>query len=258
MLALYQQCGILILLYTTIWFLYSVIKKRNDVADIAWGTGFVVISVYLFFSSQNPTVLATCVYGLVTVWGVRLSIHIYARNKNKPEDFRYQQMRNKWGNSVLFQTYCKVFLLQGFLLLIIASPLLMVNSVTTEVWNAYTFLGLGIWLIGFLFQAIGDWQLQQFCKYKKPGEIMQSGLWKYTRHPNYFGEIAMWWGIFCMIIPSVDNWYSIIGPITISYLLIFISGVPLMEKKYIGNSIYELYKKRTPMLIPWFPKKVGL
>ena len=254
MLALYLHCGLLILMYTSGWFIYSVIKKRNDVADIAWGLGFIVICGYLFFSSNHTTLLATIVYCLVGIWGFRLSVHIYARNRNKPEDFRYRQMRNQWNGSELLQTYCKVFLLQGLLMLFIASPLLMVSLVTTEVWNLFTFFGLYIWLIGFLFQVIGDWQLQQFCSSKKPGEIMQSGLWKYTRHPNYFGEIAMWWGIFCMIIPSADNWYSMIGPITITYLLVYVSGVPLMEKKYKGNPIYELYKKRTSKLIPWFPK----
>ena len=255
MLALYLHCGLLILMYTSGWFIYSVIKKRNDVADIAWGLGFIVICGYLFFSSNHTTLLATIVYCLVGIWGFRLSVHIYARNRNKPEDFRYRQMRNQWNSSELLQTYCKVFLLQGLLMLIIASPLLMVSLVTIEVWNPFAFFGIFIWLIGFIFQSVGDWQLQKFCRSKKHGEIMQSGLWKYTRHPNYFGEIAMWWGIFFMVISSLDSWYIIIGPITITYLLVYVSGVPLMEKKYHGNPIYEFYKKRTPMLIPWFPKK---
>jgi len=255
MLSAFIHCLIIIFIYATVWFAIAVYKKRNDVADIAWGIGYIVICGYLLFFYQ-PSPVAYLLYSLVTLWGLRLSMHIYSRNKNKNEDFRYLAWRQEWGRSFYWRSYGQVFLLQGVLLLLIISPVIHAAVAIPEKWNAFTGLGLFCWLAGFYFQSVGDWQLAVFVKQKKkPGAIMQTGLWKYSRHPNYFGEIMMWWGIFIITLPLANSIYFIISPVTITLLLVFVSGIPLLEKKYEGNPAYEDYKKRTSALIPWPPRK---
>lgn len=256
MLTVFIHCSLIIFVYASIWFAIAVYKKRNDVADIAWGLGYILICGFLFYTypASNVSIL---LYALVTVWGLRLSIHIYARNKNKTEDFRYKAWRHEWRKLFYIRSYLQVFLLQGLFLLIIISPVIHAAVETPYAWNFITWTGLLCWLIGFYFQVVGDWQLTVFMNNKKiPGSIMQTGLWKYSRHPNYFGEIVMWWGIFIVTTPFANSIYFIAGPLFITLLITFVSGVPLLEKKYAGNPAYEDYKKRTSMLFPMPPKNV--
>lgn len=256
MLSVFIYCGLILIIYATGWFALAVYKKRNDVADIAWGLGYLLICVYLIFTFP-PSGVSVLLYILVTAWGLRLSIYIYTRNKNKKEDFRYKQWREEWGSSFYWRSYLQVFLLQAFLLLIIISPVIHAADKTPQKWNAFTWIGLCCWLFGFYFQALADRQLAVFKKQvANPGDIMQTGLWKYSRHPNYFGEILMWWGIFIITIPIAHSYYFIISPLTITLLLVFVSGIPMLEKKYRGNAAYEDYKKRTNALIPMPPRKV--
>ena len=256
MLTAFIQCLIIIFIYATVWFAVAVYKKRNDVADIAWGLGYILICGFLFYTYPASKV-SMLLYTLVTLWGLRLSIHIYTRNKNKTEDFRYKAWREEWGKYFYLRSYLQVFLLQGFFLLIIISPVIHAAVELPVKWNAFTWIGLSCWIIGFYFQAVADWQLAVFkSNQKNKGLIIQTGLWKYSRHPNYFGEIMMWWGIFIITIPFENSFYFIIGPLTITLLLVFISGIPMLEKKYKGNAAFEDYKKRTGVLIPMPPRKV--
>jgi steroid 5-alpha reductase family enzyme len=256
MLAAFLYCFIIIFIYATIWFAISVYKKRNDVADIAWGIGYIIICVYLFISYPSSSVLKL-LYALVTLWGLRLSIHIHLRNKNKAEDFRYKAWREQWGNSFYWRSYLQVFLLQGIFLLIIISPVIHSAVAGLLHWNVFTWIGLCCWIIGFYFQAVADWQLAVFkSTQKNKGLIIQTGLWKYSRHPNYFGEIVMWWSILIITIPFANSFYFIISPLTITGLLVFVSGIPMLEKKYKGNTAFEEYKKRTSALIPMPRRKV--
>ena len=188
--------ALLIFVHATLWFIVALIKKRNDVADIAWGMGFVWVSIYLFLT-QTPSVISSIVYAFVTIWGLRLSLHIGLRMIGKTEDFRYQKMRTDWGKNVVWISFLRVFMLQGFFLWVICLPIMVAGASDTEgVVNVLTFIGGLLWLIGFAFEAIGDYQLTVFIKQKKnKDDIMQTGLWRYTRHPNYFGEVLIWWGI---------------------------------------------------------------
>jgi steroid 5-alpha reductase family enzyme len=256
MLTAFIHSVIIIFIYATLWFLVALYKKRNDVADIAWGIGYIIICAYLFYT-YAPSRVLILLYALVTIWGLRLSLHIYIRNKNKTEDYRYKAWRDEWGKSFYRRSYLQVFLLQGFFLLIILSPVIHAAVEVPYTWNIYTWIGLLCWLIGFYFQTVGDWQLAVFIKNRKtPCAFIQTGLWKYSRHPNYFGEILMWWGIFMITIPFANSFYFIAGPLTITLLLVFVSGIPMLEKKYIGNKAFEDYKKRTSVLIPLPPRKV--
>ncbi len=184
MLQEFLYCFIIIFLYASTWFIVAVFKKRNDIADIAWGLGYILICLYLFFAKDRSPV-SLLLYSLVILWGLRLSIHIYNRNKNKKEDFRYLAWRQSWGKTFYWRSYLQIFLLQGFLLLIIVSPVINAAISVSKRWDAFTWAGLCFWLIGFYFQAVGDYQLSVFIKQKKnTGEIIQTGLWKFSRHPN--------------------------------------------------------------------------
>ncbi len=255
MLTAFIQCFLIIFIYATCWFITAVVKKRNDIADIAWGIGYITLCGFLFYKYPASPVLIL-LYTLVTIWGLRLSLHIYSRNKNKTEDFRYRAWREEWGKTFYWRSYLQVFLLQGLFLLIILSPVIHASVEVSYTWHFITWIGLLCWLIGFYFQAVADWQLVVFIKNKKtPGAIMQSGLWKYSRHPNYFGEIMMWWSIFIITIPFTNSIFFIVGPLTITLLIAFVSGVPMLEKKYAGNADFKEYKKRTSVLIPMPPEK---
>ena len=247
--------AMLLLVYASGWFLVSVYVKRNDVADIAWGLGYVLICAFLFFIGyQNK--LVVLLYLLVTIWAMRLSLHIYKRHQQSSEDFRYRAWRESWGKLFYLRSYLQVYLLQAFFLLIISSPILVASGFKQQTLSWVTFVGILLWMIGFYFQAVSDYQLVQFIKTRVSKElIMQTGLWKYSRHPNYFGEILMWWGLFGMVLPYPHGWISVISPITITLLLAYVSGVPLLEKRYRGNEAYEKYKKTTSPIIPMFPKK---
>lgn len=240
--------------YMTLWFVISILKKRNDLADVAWGLGFVFMSWFsLFLGSPKPISSLVCL--LVTIWGLRLSLHIYRRNHGKPEDSRYATWRKEWKHFYL-QSYLQVFLLQGFLLFLISLPIFFLNFHRTGDSSLLLVLGFITWLFGFTFEAVSDWQLKQFIQNpQNNGKIMNQGLWHYSRHPNYFGEVTLWWGIFLISFSQTSNLFSILGPLTISTLILFVSGIPLLEKKYQGRPEYEEYKKSTSVFFPLPPGK---
>jgi len=250
----YLNLALILFIYMTCWFFISVIKKRNDVADIAWGLGFILLA----WSAQqlsNFSTRAFIVNSLVTVWGSRLAWHIYSRIRNKTEDYRYMLWRKEWGRWLYIRSYLQVYVLQGIFLFLIVLPVLYINASRHVQFQITDIIGFAVWLIGFYFESTGDRQLKQFVSNpSNKGKIMDQGLWKYTRHPNYFGEVTQWWGIFFMAISIPGALFSIIGPLTITTLILFVSGVPLLEKKYAGRADFEAYKKRTSMFIPLPPK----
>lgn len=254
MLATIFQIGLFIFCYVSVWFLISLLLKRNDIADIAWGLGFVAIVIFLFIT-QTVTKQSGIVYILTIIWGMRLAIHIGVRTKGKLEDFRYKKWRDEWGKYFVLRSYLQVYLLQGFFMWIISVPIIVVSMANNQPISLFMFVGLIIWLIGFAFESIGDYQLMQFIKHKQnKSNIMQKGLWKYTRHPNYFGEVLVWWGIFIMVLPLEYGLWAIISPITISFLLLYVSGIPMLEAKYKDNVAFQEYKKRTSAFFPRVPK----
>jgi steroid 5-alpha reductase family enzyme len=253
---LFFSVALIVWAHASIWFFIAHYQKRNDVADVAWGLGFCAVCIFLLYAQPYGHItLLLC--SLVIAWGVRLSLHIHRRNSGKPEDYRYRQMREGWGKNVVINAYLKVFVLQGIFLLLIISPLVWASGYPETTWSTWTTLGVTGWILGFVFQAVGDAQLAAFVKTKKPGEIIQSGLWKYSRHPNYFGEIVMWWSIFLVTVPVEGSLYFVVGPLTITVLLAFVSGVPMLEAKYTDNPAFQEYKKRTSALVPWWPKRRG-
>jgi len=237
----------------TFWFIVSLLKKRNDVADIAWGLGFVLLS-WSGSLLAGFNLRSLIINSLVTVWGLRLAWHIYRRNFNKVEDYRYQAWRKEWKNFYL-RSFLQIYMLQGLFLYLIVSPVLFINKSSFNSFQLLDIIGLIVWAIGFYFESVGDMQLKQFITNSaNKGKLMDQGLWRYSRHPNYFGEVTQWWGIFIIASSIPSSLITIIGPITITILILFVSGVPLLEKKYQGRRDFEEYKKRTSVFIPLPPR----
>jgi len=250
----YFTLAVMLFVYMSLWFFISLVKQRNDVADTAWGLGFVFLAWVSFFLSGATTRHGFLVNILVTTWGVRLAWHIYRRNRGKPEDYRYAVWRKEWGKWFYIRSYLQVYLLQGLFLFLIVLPVLFINHGIGEPLGLFDLIGVLVWIAGFYFESIGDMQLARFIRDpSNKGKIMQGGLWKYTRHPNYFGEVTQWWGIFIIALSIPYGIFTIIGPFTITYLILFVSGVPMLEKKYSGRADFEAYKQRTSVFIPWFP-----
>ena len=239
-------------------FVIAQLMKNNSIVDIGWGIGFILVTGVTLSVYGDKIFHQRLVSYLVILWGVRLSAYICIRNWGAPEDFRYANWRKEWGNNFLLRSFLQVFMLQGAIMFIISLPVVIVNS-DLEVFKSYKVLypvGAAVWVIGFFFETMADMQMFLFKSDRHPhkAKVMNKGLWKYSRHPNYFGEALIWWGIFLLAIPS-GLWYvSILAPLTITYLLLKVSGVTMLEKKYEGNDEYELYKKHTNAFLPWFPK----
>lgn len=251
----YLLLAIILFIYMCGWFYVSVKKERNDVADIAWGLGFPILAWVAFLFGEQ-SIRAIVINIVISLWGIRLATHIYRRNKDKPEDSRYAAWRKEW-KYVKLRSFLQVFMLQGIFLYLIALPSLYINTTFAYPLQTQDFIGIAIWIVGYYFEVVGDAQLSNFVRDpKNHGKIMQSGLWRYTRHPNYFGEVTMWWGIYFVALGLPDGILTIIGPLTITSLILFVSGVPLLEKKYAGRPEFEAYKKRTSVFFPLPPKRI--
>ncbi len=248
--------AIALFVYMNLWFIVSLIKKRNDIADIAWGPGFALLAWTSLFISGNFGARGLLVSLLVSAWALRLAWHIYARNKGKEEDYRYVAWRRAWGKFFYLRSYFQVYIVQGVLLFVIALPLLFINRSAGGPISPLDMLGCLVWMVGFAFEAVGDRQLSSFMKNpKNKGKLMRYGLWKYTRHPNYFGEVTQWWGVWVISISAADAWITIAGPLTITFLILKVSGIPMLEEKMEKHPEFEEYRRSTSMFFPWPPKR---
>ncbi|MDY0102626.1 MAG: DUF1295 domain-containing protein [Lentimicrobium sp.] len=251
--------ALVVLLYMTSVFLLALIVKDNSIVDIFWGLGFILLALVGLFLSKEIEPKKVLVNIMIVIWGLRLSIHIFHRKLGKGEDFRYVNWRKTWKFFIL-RSFFQVFMLQGLFMLILSWPVLHINNSVSGNFGMIEVLGLGVFITGFLFETIGDFQLTNFKKdIANKGLIITTGLWKYTRHPNYFGEALLWWGIWLMAVPEIDGIFTIVSPLVITVLLRYVSGVPMLEKKYEGRPDWEAYKLETPVFVPsvkmWIIKK---
>lgn len=241
---------------TMLWVL-SLVLKNSSIVDIFWGTGFVILAWVSFFLTPDGFLARKLLLTiLVTIWGLRLSIYILVRNWGKPEDFRYQAWRKEHGKKWWWYSYFQVFLLQGVLLTIIAAPLLAAQiSPTPAKLGVLDFIAIPLWVIGFFFESMGDWQLKRFkSDPANKGKVLDRGVWRYTRHPNYFGDSTQWWAYY-LVAASAGGWWTIFSPVLMTFLLLRVSGVKLLEKTLDIRPGYKEYSERTSEFIPWFPKK---
>lgn len=245
-----------LLFMTAVWLLS--LKQRNaSIVDSFWGPGFIFLTGLTAAFGSALGGRQTLLLALTLVWGLRLSLHITWRNWGQEEDRRYQVWRAKYGPSFWWQSLLRIFWLQGLLLWVIALALqtAILNPEPVQITWADR-LGTLIWLIGFTFEAAADWQLARFkSDPANRGRVMDQGVWRYSRHPNYFGETLIWWGIFVIALANLENWWTIISPLTITYLLLKVSGVTLQEKDLPERRpAYRAYQERTNAFIPWFPR----
>lgn len=234
--------------YFTIFFIVATIIKNNSIVDIGWGFGFVLVSWILFFISGEYSSIKIIANVLVSLWGLRLFYYILKRNLFEEEDFRYKNWRKAWGKWVVPRAFIQVFMLQGLLQFLIGSAVYYINVVNPE-FNVISIIGLVVWAFGYFFEVVGDYQLKQHIKQKRPG-LMKTGLWNITRHPNYFGEATMWWGIFLFAALNSVPLYFVISPIVITSVLRFIS-TPILEEKMQHYDGWSEYKKDTSMIVPF-------
>lgn len=242
--------------FMTLTYVVSRLRARMDIVDAAWGLAFIVAAGASFMLNPHGLEvganLQTVTTGLVTVWGLRLTYHIVRRLVRHPEDKRYQDLRKKWRGNVALNMFFRVYLVQAVLAVVVSIAVIHINFSQPQSIGWVAWVGIGLWAIGFIFEAVGDWQLKRFISLpKNRGKLMTQGLWKYTRHPNYFGEAVQWWGIAVIAFATPHGWVAVLSPVIITFLLLFVSGVPLAEQSSKKKSGWQAYKKRTSVFVPW-------
>jgi steroid 5-alpha reductase family enzyme len=222
------------ILLVLVW-LESVRRKDASIIDLVWGIGFVSVAWTAYFS----VVAKTGEYGstqlilplLTTVWGLRLSVYLAWRNHGQPEDYRYREMRESWGKSFPIVNLFTVFGLQGVIMWVVSLPLQVGIAAADENILWLLVVGILLWATGLIFEAVGDWQLARFkSQPENEGKVLSSGLWRYTRHPNYFGDFLVWWSFFLIAFSQCGVWWIVVSPIVMSIFLMKVSGVTLLEK----------------------------
>ena len=239
-----------------LWLL-SLALGDASIVDIFWGLGFVVVA-WVSYATAGATESRHLLLGLlVTVWGVRLGAYLAWRNIGKGEDQRYQAMRRHWGRRFWWVSLFTVFILQGMIMWIVSLPVQVAMAADgTDTFWPVVVVGVALWATGILFEAAGDSQLARFkANPDNKGKVMDRGLWRYTRHPNYFGDFAVWWGFYLVAMGTVDPWWTLVGPALMSFMLLRVSGVAMLERT-IGKRRpgYEEYIRRTSAFFPRPPR----
>lgn len=256
-MTLFLHASFIILVLVTLLWIWSVIIKNVSIVDLFWGTGFVVVNAYYVFMSGELNARKLLIFALVSIWGLRLSIYLALRNIGKGEDFRYQEFRRNYGpKRYWWFSFFQTFLLQGVLIMIVSLPLLGIHSsIASGELKVLDYFGIVVWLIGFMFEAGGDYELARFKRdTRNKGKVLNTGFWKYTRHPNYFGDSAVWWA-YAIFSISAESYWQVIGAVIMTLLIIKVSGVALLEKTLNKSKPqYREYIEKTSSFFPWFPK----
>jgi steroid 5-alpha reductase family enzyme len=245
-----------IIILMTITWIISLIITDASIVDIVWGFGFVVATWTGRFVADGNDARINLLTALVTIWGLRLASYLAWRNLGKGEDFRYQLMRKHWSGNFAIKSLYRVFGFQGLLMFIVVTPVLLAMTPTEPDIGIIAVVGVALWGVGFFFETVGDVQLARFkANPDNAGKVMDQGLWRYTRHPNYFGDFCVWWGIFLVAVETGDAAAGIIGPIVMSVLLTRVSGVPMLERGMTKRRPgYEDYVARTSSFFPRPPR----
>jgi steroid 5-alpha reductase family enzyme len=243
--------SIVIWAYVTLLFLISLVIKRNDIADVAWGPGIAIVGIVSILYVESPSLVHILIVSSTCIWATRLAVRISIRNSKKNEDSRYAQWRTSWRKFFYVRSYGQVYVLQGFLMIVMGYIFIHVAHFDSPVFIPSVFIGLLAWLFGFVFEIISDYQLDQFISNKNnKGAIMQSGLWKYSRHPNYFGEVTLWWGLWITVATSLSSFIALISPLLITFLILKVSGIPMAEKHLKDKPGFKEYAQKTRALFP--------
>lgn len=258
-MGLFVFAALVLLVFMSLLFLVALQRRDNSIVDIGYGLAFVLAvgASFLFFADWQPRqwLLLT----LIGTWGIRLAIHIFLRKQGENgEDFRYRRWRESWGKSFLWRSYLQIFLLQGAVVFLVSLPALLVMHDPGGPLGLCDLLGVLVWALGFGFEAVADGQLLRFKRDPhNRGRILQGGLWRYCRHPNYFGEALLWWGIYLIALGAGAGLAALVSPLLIGFLLLRVSGVPMLEAKQAQDPQFRDYQRRTHAFFPWFPKGTG-
>jgi steroid 5-alpha reductase family enzyme len=262
-MTIYLSAILAVLIAVHLVFILGAIFRRNDFADVFWGPGFTIAAAGALYAAilTQPGFqlgyLEATVLTCVAIWSLRLFLHVGLRTlKKSDEDIRYKNMRAEWGSAWLIKSYFIVFLFQGILMLVIASPLVHTVLLSPRPWTTIASLGFLLWIAGFTIEALSDQQLRNFkSQPANRGLILTTGLWSWSRHPNYFGEVTQWWGLYLMAFDASSPWL-IASPLLITFLILKVTGVPLLEELMKSRPGYKEYCERTSLFFLLPPKGV--
>lgn len=233
----------------------SVLLRNAGIVDIVWGFGFSVISIVLAVTLDGNDGRQTLVAVMTCTWGLRLAVHLGKRNIGKPEDWRYAAMRSRRRNFAL-SSLVTVFVVQGLIMFVVSLPVQWANADSSPGVGPIASMGVMLWIVGVLFEAVGDRQLARFkADPANAGLVMDRGLWSLTRHPNYFGDSVVWWGIWLVAAETGSGVFSVVGPVVMTWFLLRVSGVPMLERSMMKRRPgYADYVARTSAFFPRPPR----
>lgn len=237
--------------------LLSLALKNASIVDIAWGLGFVAVAWAVRARVDGVETRQNLLVVLTSIWGLRLGTYLFIRNHGKGEDYRYRAMRKHWGPRFPIISLLTVFTLQGALMFVVSLGVQLGQAATSPDLGVLAWIGAAVWAVGLAFEAIGDWQLAAFKKDPaNAGQVMDRGLWRYTRHPNYFGDACVWWGIALVAAETGLGRWGLLGAAVMTVLLLRVSGVALLEKSLSKRKPgYAEYVARTSAFVPLPPKR---
>ena len=253
-------CVLVVVMITmTLMWLISLWRRDASIVDPFWGTGFVIVVGYAFITTPTAQSIPRCLLlaALTTIWGLRLSSYLLWRNLGHGEDRRYKAMRDHHGPRFWWVSLLTVFLLQGVILWIVSMPIqVAMFKASSSPLGWYDIVGFSVWCVGLFFEAVGDWQMARFqANPNNAGYVMDRGLWRLTRHPNYFGDFCIWWGLYVVATSGGAGW-TVFSPLLMSFFLLKVSGVTLLEKTITTRRPdYAAYQARTSAFFPWWPKR---
>lgn len=251
------------LLVVGVTFAVAVTRGRYDIIDPVWGLGFAAIAVVThLLASPGTGLVAVLVPVLTVLWGVRLSLHLFARNRGKPEDPRYQAILDRAGRWPRLRMFVRVYLVQALVMWFVSLPVqgAQVDLGTARTPQALLWLGIALWVVGMVFEGVGDEQLRRFrADPANAGRVLDRGLWRYTRHPNYFGDACVWWGLFFAACHQIAGFATVLSPVLMTWLLAAGTGKPLLEQHLREKRPeYADYLERTSGFLPLPPRKLPL
>lgn len=231
--------------------------ENAAVADVVWPIAIAATAWWGALVADGVAARRLVLLVLVTAWAVRLALHLAIRIARHGEDRRYAAMRERHGEAFRRVSLWTVFGFQGLLAWMVSLPLMFgMAADRPRALTAAAVLGIVVWAVGFAFETVADWQLARFRRRRdRGGDVLQTGVWRYSRHPNYFGEVCVWWGIFLVVAPTPLGFAAVVGPLLVTVLVTRVSGVPLTEKG-IGTRrpAYREYAFRTNAFFPGPPR----
>jgi steroid 5-alpha reductase family enzyme len=257
LLTIYMKGLLLVLGFMTAVWLLSLLIKKASIADPFWGLGFVAVAVYYHLSSPEESGRKIIVLALVALWGLRLFGYLLWRSYGQPEDYRYAQFRIDYGpQRYWWVSFFQVFVLQGVLLWLISAPLLSAQYYSDRPIGLLDGFAIMFFVVGFIFEAGGDYQLVKFkSNSNNKGRVLDTGFWRLTRHPNYFGDACIWWCFACFSLAAGSYW-PVLSSVLMTLLLLKVSGVAMLERTLkTTKPEYSEYIRKTNSFFPWMPKR---